>query len=148
MQTQSVHQGLRQCRFWRLTARIPGEKSIGGAAILATTYPASKRWQYGGIGAERHRPVTQSWSHCLVIRPAAALWWNPGDVAVRILDVASFAVDAILGIDHEARARRFFNPLVDTRRAIAIGRAGIDVVLGGLLQVHVGDLEVNRLGLL
>src|ERR1700721_1200648 len=92
--------------------------------------------------------LTQSWSHCLVVRPATALRWNPGDVAVGILDVAGFAVDAILGIDHEARARRFFHPLIDTGRAIAIGRAGIDVVLGGLLQVHVGDLQVNRLALL
>jgi hypothetical protein len=65
---------------------------------------ASKGFQYGGIVAEDHRPVTQSWSHCLVIRPAAALRWNPGNVAVRILDVTGFAVDAVLGIDHEAGA--------------------------------------------
>src|ERR1700689_352528 len=32
----SAHQAVRQCRFWQLTARIPGEKSISRTARLAT----------------------------------------------------------------------------------------------------------------
>src|ERR1700722_7892271 len=91
------------------------------------------------------RRLTRSWSHCLVIRPAAALRRNPGDVAVRVLDVAGFAMDAILGVDLVTRPGRLLDPFIDASRAIAVGRPGIDVVLGGLLQVHVGDLQMNRL---
>jgi len=46
------HQAMRQCRFWRSTARIRGGKSIGGNSPVATN-PASKRFQYGGIVADR-----------------------------------------------------------------------------------------------
>src|SRR5580700_8310979 len=71
-------------------------------------------WRYRG----RHDgPVTQSWSHCLVIGPAAALRRNPGDIAVRILDVAGFAVNAILGIDDESRCCSLLHPFVDAGRA-------------------------------
>ena len=54
-------------------------------------------------------------------------------------------MDAILGIDHESWTGGFLHPLVDAGRAIAAGRAGINIMLGRLLQVHVGDLEMNRL---
>src|SRR3984957_9144823 len=91
------------------------------------------------------RRLTRSWSHCLVIRPAAALRRNPGDVAVRVLDVAGFAMDAILGVDLEARSGRLLDPFIDAGRAIAIRWTRIDVMLGSLLQVHVGDLQMNRL---
>jgi len=37
-------------------------------------------------------------------------------------------------------------PIHRPGRAISVGRTGIDVVLGRLLQVHVGDLEMNRAG--
>src|SRR5262249_27211367 len=40
--------------------------------------------------------------HVLVIRSPAALRWNPGDVAVWIFDVAGFAVDTVLRVDHVA----------------------------------------------
>ena len=39
-----------------------------------------------------------------VVRPAAALRGDPVDVLVRVLDVAGLAVDAVLGVDLEARA--------------------------------------------
>ena len=42
-------------------------------------------------------------SHIGVIGSAAALGRNPGDVSIGILDVARFAVDAVLRVDHEAR---------------------------------------------
>ena len=64
--------------------------------------PASKRFQYGGIVADGSYALTQSWSHRLIIGPAATLRRNPGDIAVGILDVAGFAVDAILGVDDKA----------------------------------------------
>ena len=42
-------------------------------------------------------------SHIGIIRPFAALWHRPVDVLRRILDVAGFAVDAVLGVDLKAR---------------------------------------------
>src|SRR5260370_4126730 len=57
-----------------------------------------------GVHLARKRfQLTQSWSHRLVIWSAAALRWNPGDITVRVLYVAGFAVDAVLGVDDEAR---------------------------------------------
>ncbi len=64
--------------------------------------------------------VTAPWSHRLIVRTAAALRWNPGDVAVRILDVAGFAMDAVLSVDLEPGTRRFLHPLVNAGRAIAV----------------------------
>src|SRR3954468_1676549 len=108
----------------------------------------------------RRAKVTQSWAlvtwivaccprlHRLVVRTAAALRGNPGDVAVGVLYVAGFAVDAVLGVDLEARARTFLDPLIDAGRTITTRGTGKHVVLGGLLEVHVRDLEMNRLVLL
>src|SRR5207247_1861018 len=114
--------------------------------------PTRKRFYYGGIvagGGITLLPLTQSWSaaslHTLIVGPAAALGRNPGDIAVRVLHVAGFAVDAVLGVDLEARTGGLLDPLIDSGRAIAVRRTGIDVVLRRLLQVHVGDLEMNRL---
>src|ERR1700679_4138237 len=89
--------------------------------------------------------LTQSWSHRLVVGTAATLRRNPGDVAVGILDVAGFAMDAILGVDLEPGARRFLDPLVNAGRAIAVGGAGIDIVPGGLLQVHAASPQRSHL---
>src|SRR6478609_10947045 len=86
--------------------------------------------------------------HRLVVWTAAALRGNPGNVAVGVLYVAGFAVDAVLGVDLEARARTFLDPLIDAGRAITIRGTGKHVVLGGLLEVHVRDLEMDRLVLL
>jgi len=66
-------------------------------AGFLTGFPAAKNAMYRG-------GLTQSWSHRLVIGTAAALRRNPGDIAVGILDVAGFAVDAILGVDLEPGA--------------------------------------------
>ena len=43
----------------------------------------------------------RSASHIRIVRPAAALGRHPGDVLVRVLDVAGFAVDAVLRVDDE-----------------------------------------------
>src|SRR5437764_576273 len=59
------------------------------------------------------------WLHRLVVGPAAAFRRNPGDIAVRVLHVAGFAVDAVLGVDLEARTRGFLDPFIDAGRAIA-----------------------------
>src|SRR3954451_22697553 len=39
--------------------------------------------------------------HRLIVRATATFRRNPGDVAIRILDVAGFAVDAVLRVDDE-----------------------------------------------
>src|ERR1039457_60224 len=58
-------------------------------------------------------------SHVLIIRPAAALGRNPGDVLIRVLDVAGFAVDAILRVDDKFRRTRLLNPFIDPGRTKA-----------------------------
>src|SRR6478735_6348972 len=77
----------------------------------------------------RNRGQTGPLLHALVIGAAAALRRNPGDIAVRVLDVAGLAVDAVLGVDLEARASALLDPFVNAGRAIAVRRTGIDVVL-------------------
>src|ERR1700759_5029197 len=129
-----------------------GGWSIGKRPTIAGSSPLdSKRLQYGGIVAAAHiigTRITRSWSHPLIVGSTAALRRNPGDIAVGILDVAGFAMDAVLRVDLVERSRAFLDPFVDAGRAIAIRRSGKYVMLGRLLQVHVGDLEMNRLVLL
>src|SRR5471032_510857 len=61
--------------------------------------------------------ATEPPSHIGIFRAAAALRRHPGDVAVGVLDVAGFAVDAVLRVDHKARLTALLDPLVDTGRA-------------------------------
>src|SRR6185369_856991 len=92
-----------------------------------------------------HAIVVCASLHTLIVGPATALRRNPGNIAVWVLHVAGFAVDAVLGVDLEARACGLLDPFVHAGRAITVRRTGIDVVLGRLLQVHVGDLGMHRL---
>src|SRR5271157_6046879 len=87
-------------------------------------------------------------SHIGIIRPAAPFGGNPSDVLIRILDVAGFAVDAILRVDDKAGLRAFLQPFVDDGRTIARRWAAITVVLGRPLQVGIRHLQVHRLVLL
>src|SRR5689334_15968741 len=84
-------------------------------------------------------------SHIWVIGATAAFGRNPDDILVGILDVAGFAVDAILGIDHEFRGTRFLHPFIDAGRAVTRRGPGEHVVLGFFLQRQVPDMEMNRL---
>jgi hypothetical protein len=59
----------------------------------------------------------------------------------RILDVTSFAVNAVLRVDDEA-GRAFLHPFVYAGRAVP-RRAPINIVLGGLLQAGISD-EMHR----
>src|SRR5882757_3667987 len=57
-------------------------------------------WRYRGRGGCAQAPahaivVKSAASHGLVIRPAAAFRGNPGNVAIGVLHVAGFAVDAV-----------------------------------------------------
>src|SRR6202012_4565169 len=85
--------------------------------------------------------------HVGVVRASAAFGRRPHDVLRGILDVAGFAVDAVLGVDLEARVLPLVvvEDLIDARRAIALRR------LGELRQVHpdrdrgVDKLQMRRL---
>src|SRR5258707_9196181 len=76
------HQGSRQCRVWRSTARIQGGQIDWRKGPMATdlaSFPDSKRFQCGGIVAgdlTGLHQLTQSGSHGLVIVPPPALRGN------------------------------------------------------------------------
>src|SRR3954454_6446186 len=98
-------------------------------------------WRYRDQSAELSLHIGIFWSPT----PLRGL---PGDVAVGILDVASFAVDAVLRVDHKARLPTLLHPLINTGRAVARRRPGVDVMLRCLLERHVADPQVRRLVLL
>ena len=69
-------------------------------------------------------------SHPRIIRPAAALRRDPGDVLVGILDIARLAVHAVLRVDLVLRAPGgVLQPFIDAGRAVALAEPGEDVVL-------------------
>ena len=74
--------------------------------------------------------ATRRTSHVGVIRPAAAFRGNPGDVLVRILDVAGFAVDAVLRVDHEFWGAGLLDPFINASGAVTRRRSGKNVMLG------------------
>src|SRR5665213_209234 len=84
-------------------------------------------------------------SHIRVIRPAAAFGRNPGNVLIRVLDIAGFAVDAVLRVDDEFRLAALLYPLIYAGRAITLGGPAIDIVLRGLFELHVGNEQMDRL---
>ena len=83
--------------------RRPRKNGPGGAWPAASL--KAPMWQHRG------RLGRPSPSHIRVIRPAAAFGRNPGDVLIRVLDVAGFAVDAILRVDDEFRRARPPRPI-------------------------------------
>src|ERR1041385_1281679 len=116
----------RKDRGWRIDWQI---KPLG----LRFSQPNRETlllWQYRD--RRRYHPppphaivVDTASLHTLVVGSAAALRRNPGNVAVRVLHVAGFAMDAVLGVDLEARTGGFLDPLIDAGRAIAVRRTGI-----------------------
>src|SRR6185437_433437 len=108
-----------------------------GTALSQISMKATM-WRYRD-GPAPHR------SHIGVVRPAAPLRGNPGNVLVRILDVAGFAVDAVLRVDHEFREAAFLHPFIDASRAVPRGGACINVVLGLFLQLKIDDAQMDRL---
>jgi hypothetical protein len=67
--------------------------------------------------------------HIGVIRPASTLGRYPGYILIRVLDVAGFAVNAVLRVDDIPGAAGFFDPFIHPCGAIARGRAAKAVVL-------------------
>src|SRR3954451_22149748 len=65
--------------------------------------------------------------HVRVIGSSTAFRRDPVDVLGRVLDVAGFAVDAILSVDLQARlANGFVDKLTNSRGAITLLGSGID----------------------
>src|SRR4051812_5368816 len=84
--------------------------------------------------------------HVRIIGASAAFWGDPVDVLGRVLDVAGFAVDAILGVDLKPRLTiRILDKLVNSRGAIALLGSVIDrqVDRGGYVRVL--ERQMNRL---
>ena len=77
--------------------------------------------------------------HIGIIRAPSAFRRNPGDVLVGVLDVAGFAVNAVLRVDDIFHVRAFPDPFIDAGGAIARRRAAINIVLGGFLQRRIGN---------
>src|SRR5215472_9821724 len=70
--------------------------------------------------SQKLRNATIAWLHSLIVRPAAALWRNPGDDLVRIHDVAGLAVHAVGCVEVNLFPRGSiagFYHFVDARRA-------------------------------
>ena len=101
--------GLRVCRH----VSAPPRQAAGATQQRARSAARSRR----DSGSRAHLtriafpytalPIRRA-SHVRIIGPAAALRHDPIDVLLRILDVAGFAVDAILRVDLQPRlaARR------------------------------------------
>src|SRR5438477_5203363 len=109
----------------------------GGCLGRSLRRAARKVWPDQDRSTHR-KPQQKLKSHRLIIRPATALWGNPGDVAVGILDIAGFAVDAVLRVDDELRLAGLLDPFIDSGRTVPVRWSGENVVLGRLLQLHVG----------
>src|SRR5438132_4048248 len=84
--------------------------------------------------------------HVRVIGASAAFGGDPVDVLGRVLDIACLAVDAILGVDLEPGFTVLdLDKFVNTCRAIALLRAGIDRQVDGRGYVGVLERQMNRL---
>src|SRR4051812_44006778 len=89
-------------------------------------------------GRDKGSIVTQIVNlHIGIVRAPAPFGGNPADVVIRILDVAGFAVDAILRIDHKAGLPTVLDPFIDGRWTIARRWPAVAVQLRGLLQLGI-----------
>ncbi len=77
---------------------------------------------------------------------AAAFGWDPADVLLWVLDLASLAMQAVLRVDLKARhAFRFYDDFIDAGRAVALCRF---VELREIMRhgySWVGEFEMTRL---
>src|SRR6266480_7556645 len=86
--------------------------------------------------------------HVGIVGAAAAFRRDPDDVLLRVLDIAGLAVHAVLRVDLEARRGLEVNELIDTGRAVALLRPGIDLQIlqrdGRILERQVDRLMVSQ----
>src|SRR5437868_12922559 len=84
--------------------------------------------------------------HVRVIGSSPAFGRDPVDVLGRVLDVAGLAVDAILGVDLQARlAIGFLDKLINSRGAITLLGSGIDRQVDRGRYVGILERQMNRL---
>ena len=80
------------------------------------------RWAHiaGLVGARARGLCSRIHSHIRIVRPAAALGRNPGNILIRVLDIAGFAVDAVLRVDLQPRFAVFAHDFVNAGRSVAL----------------------------
>src|SRR6476469_2419746 len=84
--------------------------------------------------------------HIGVIGASAAFRSDPVDVLGRVLDVASLAVNAVLGVDLKPfLATRPIHEFVNARRAVTLLRASVDRKIDRGRYVAVLKRKMNRL---
>src|SRR5690242_12750394 len=100
--------------------RLAQNRNIGNCESISGNYPRPAAPETLPVWPNRGPPANSADSgsrnralHRLVVRTAAAFRWNPGNVAVRVLHVAGFAMDAILRVDDKARTASLLDPFID-----------------------------------
>src|SRR3954447_3179389 len=84
--------------------------------------------------------------HVRIIGASAAFGGDPVDVLGRVLDVAGFAVDAVLGVDLEPRFTTLaLDKFVNACRTITLLGTGINRQVDGRGYVRVLERQMNRL---
>ena len=78
-----------------------------------------------GVDTANAARANGKYLHVRIIRASAAFRDDPVDVLGRVLDVAGFAVNAVLSIDLQSRLAALLDEFVDTRRAITLLRTRI-----------------------
>jgi hypothetical protein len=84
-------------------------------------------------------------SHVGIVRTAPALRRRPVDVGVGVLDVAGFAVNAVLSVYDIFQISSLADPLIDSGGTIARRRTRVDVMLRRLLKIGFTDMQVSGL---
>src|SRR5258708_3485939 len=138
------------------TATPDAEGRSPGAAHAATATTVSVRasretWRLPAfalsISSLSLRRRRRQRSHIRVVRSTTALGYDPVDNLPRILDVESFAVNAILRVDLQpfAAARRLRHDLVDPGRTIALLGRIVERIVDGDRQIRVHQLQMRGL---
>ena len=84
--------------------------------------------------------------HPGIIGATAALGTDPVDILARVLDIAGFAVDAVLRVDLKFRIPFIIaHDLVNACRAISLRRLGVQRQIDHDGNAGVRELEVDRL---
>src|SRR5882724_13492803 len=87
-------------------------------------------------------------SHPVIIGPAPAFRWNPGDDLVGVLNVAGLAVDAVGGVQADAlavRRARVVQHFVHIRRAEILAWAPELFHAALIADVRIVDYQMRRL---
>ena len=100
-----------------------GVSCVSGQLARVAPHPQAKGTKKGAPQSalinELFVKWTQQGSHVGIVRPIAALRRGPVDVLTGVFDIASFAMNAVLKVNHKPRIRtRFLNKLINPSGAI------------------------------